>query len=90
MPKIRFIQVHCPHCQAEYRVRLEKVESRQPFECLECGGSVPVEQFVELLKLLHQYSAIVIDLESAFTLEGDTAMPLPAQLPERARKLVTW
>ena len=90
MPKIRFIQVLCPHCQAEYRVRLEKVESRQPFECLACGGSVPVAQFGELLKLLHQYSALVIDLENTFTLEGDTALPLPPQEPERARKLVTW
>lgn len=78
MPKIRFIQVHCPHCRAEYRVRLEKVESRQPFECLECGDQVPVAQFGELLKLLHQYSAIVIDLESTFTLEGDTAIPRPS------------
>jgi uncharacterized Zn finger protein len=90
MPKIRFIQVHCPHCGAEYRVRLEKIETRQPFECLECGGSVPVEQFVEVLKLVRQYSVIVIDLESAFTLEGDTAIPLPLRAPERARKLTTW
>jgi hypothetical protein len=90
MPKIRFIQVPCPHCQAAYRVRLEKIESRQPFECLECGGQVPVEQFGELLKLLHQYSAIAIDLESTFTLEGDTAIPLPAKGAERSRKLTTW
>lgn len=75
MPKIRFIQVRCPHCGAEYRVRLEKVESRQSFECLECGGTVPVEQFVPLLKLLHQYSVLMLDLEGAFTLEGETAVP---------------
>lgn len=88
MPKIRFIQVCCPHCQAEYRVRLEKVECREPFECLACGGLVPVEPFVEALKLLRQYSLLVLDLENAFTLEGETAIPRPA--PERSRKLVSW
>lgn len=90
MPKIRFIQVTCAHCGAAYRVRLEKVESREPFECLACGDSVPVEPFIELLKLLHQYSALVLDLERTFTLEGDTAIPLPPKEPERSRKLVTF
>lgn len=77
MPRIRFIQVRCPHCGAAYRVRLEKIESRQPFECLACGDAVPVEQLVPLLKLLYQYSSLILDLEGAFTLDGEMAIPKP-------------
>jgi|LFRM01.2.fsa_nt_gb ribosomal protein S27E len=77
MPRIRFIRVRCPHCGVEYKVRLDRIEDRQPFECLACGGPVAVEQYVGVLKLLREYSALVVELENAFTLDGDIAVPLP-------------
>lgn len=46
MPKIRFIQVSCGHCGASYKVRLEKVAERAPFECLACGASVETAPYL--------------------------------------------
>lgn len=72
MPKIRFFLISCPRCNAEYKVRLERVEDRKPFECLACGEIVILQEMGDLLKIVHDYSKAVIDLETHGKVEADT------------------
>ena len=74
MPRVRFIGISCPHCGAEYRVRLERIGG-EPFECVSCGDSIDTRAYVDLLKSIHRYSEAVLDLEAVGTLDGETLRP---------------
>ncbi|MBI2954240.1 MAG: hypothetical protein HYY30_08000 [Chloroflexi bacterium] len=87
MPRIRFIKVACERRGAEYRVRLEKIADRAPFECLKCGANIETTHYAGILELICQHSAMMVKPEDLFTLEGDTAALLAK---ESARKLVFW
>lgn len=49
MPRIRFLKLTCGHCGVDYKVRLEKVADRMPFECLACGASIETAQYAGCL-----------------------------------------
>lgn len=87
MPKIRYVAITCPRCGAGYKVRLERVEAGAAFECVTCGGDVDVRAHLDVLKLLYEYSAKVIEIEQGYRVEGDTVVPLA---PEPSRKVVSW
>jgi hypothetical protein len=76
MPEIRFIIVHCKHCGAGYKVRLERI-NRTPFECLTCGDAVALAPYLPMLETIHRYSEIVVRIEDHFLLDGDTLTPRP-------------
>ncbi len=75
MPRIRFIQVTCAHCGAVYKVRLERIERREPFECLTCGTPVQVEPFIGMLEAVYRYSEAALKVENHGTVEGEVLVP---------------
>lgn len=75
MPKLKYIQVICPHCGDGHKVRIERIDN-QPFECLACGGSVDTRGYVSLVKLLHDYSEVILDLEQRGKVEGEVFVPM--------------
>lgn len=75
MPKIHYFLITCPGCGAQYKVRIEKVEERQPVECLTCGEQISLAQFGETLKAIYDYSKVIIDLENQGKLEEDVFVP---------------
>lgn len=75
MPKIKYILIGCPQCGTEYKVRLEKIESRKQFECLSCGGDVEVTQYLDLVKKTYRFSELVIDIEELAEIDGEILIP---------------
>jgi hypothetical protein len=73
MPKIKFIEVLCPHCGYEYKVRLERIG--QPFECLACGLQVDTEQYLKLVEISYKYSEVVVKIEQVASVDGDVLIP---------------
>ncbi len=76
MPRIRFILVKCSHCGASYKVRLERIERREPFECLTCGDPVALAQYVPLLEVLYRYSEVVLKVENHGRVDNDVLVPI--------------
>ncbi len=74
MPRINFFRLTCQHCHTEYKVRIERIASGEPVECLTCGYQIDITGPRELLNLVAEYSNLVLQLERHFRLEGDTAM----------------
>ncbi|MCL5957848.1 MAG: hypothetical protein M1358_00775 [Chloroflexi bacterium] len=75
MPRIRFILVRCSHCGTECKVRLERIERREPFECLTCGDMVEVARYIPILEMLYHYSEIVLKVEDQGRVDGDVLVP---------------
>mgnify|MGYP007100154602 CR=1 FL=1 len=75
MPEIKFILVRCPHCRAEYKVRLEKIRTGGSFECVTCGDTIGLSEYVSLVQVLLDYSKIVLEIEMVDKVEGDTIIP---------------
>ncbi|MBI2954235.1 MAG: hypothetical protein HYY30_07975 [Chloroflexi bacterium] len=86
MPRIRFIRLTCG-CDAEYKLRIERIGEGIPFECVSCGAHVEVQQYADLLERLHRYTELVLKLERMLVIEGDTVSPLSNR---STVKLVTW
>jgi transcription elongation factor Elf1 len=63
MPKIRFFLITCPHCGAAYKVKLERIETREPLECYACGDAVDIHAYANLMELVYTYSQAVVKLE---------------------------
>jgi hypothetical protein len=74
MPRVRFVRLTCG-CRAEYKVRVERLCDGD-FECVSCGANVSVAEYADLVPLLHRYSEIVMEIERACQVEGDTVVPL--------------
>lgn len=83
MPKIKFILVRCPHCGAEYKVRLERIG--QPFECLTCGLNVETAEYLKLVEIGYKYSEVVVKIEQVASVDGDVLIPLEKKSVSKAR-----
>lgn len=79
MPRVRFLLIRCPNCGEEHKVRLERVDSGLPLECLACGATVPVGQYVPLLQALNAYSTAVLEVEKHGKVDGEVLI-LPREV----------
>lgn len=73
MPKIKFILVRCPHCQSEYKVRLDRIGS--PFECLTCSFDVETSEYLKLVEISYKYSEVVVKIEQLADVDGEVLIP---------------
>lgn len=78
MPEIVHIQVDCA-CGARYQVRLDRVKTRQPIECVSCGGRVAVTPHADMIDTITQFNSLAVQIEKRFTLKDKIAVPLPEE-----------
>lgn len=75
MPKIHFFLVTCPHCGAKYKIKLERIETRETLECYACGDSIDARPYADMLDLIYAYSQVVVKLEGHGKVDEDVFIP---------------